>query len=45
MTDPRRDDPHREANGLALFAFCVGVWLAIGVVYVGWRLLKWLVDG
>lgn len=44
MTDRRRDNPHRETNGPALVAFCIGLWLAIGVVYLGWRLLKWWAD-
>lgn len=38
------DDPHRETNGRALFAFCAGLWIAIGVAYLGWRLLKWWAD-
>jgi len=42
--DVTPDDPHRETNGPATFAFCVCLWLAIGLVYVGWRVLKWLTD-
>jgi len=45
MKDPRRDDPHRETNGAAMIAFGIGVWLAFGVVYLGWRLLKLVVRG
>lgn len=44
MTEPRRDDPHRETNGPAVFAFCVGVWLVIGVVYLLGRAVEWVRD-
>lgn len=43
MAGDGNDDPHREANGAALFAFGLGVWLAFGVVYLGWRPLKLVV--